>query len=344
MAREPQSNGQASPVVEGKATATSEFTPRGSDVVIAVMGVTGAGKSTFISKCVTGPATPVIGHDIKSCTQNVGVYECEYSPDIKVYLIDTPGFDDTMRSDKQVLQDIAFWLGKTYKQSIRLTGIIYFHRIIDPRMTASARKNLFMFKKLCGESALQNVILATTMWEKVDITDGERRESQLMSTPEFWGWMKEKGSQVRRHYNTRDSAMDLLHIFVEHSVDARTQVALDIQCEMVDAHKTLDQTGAGKMLDSALAAERDKFRRDIEELHAEWKEAMAARDSEAAEMIRNAQADMQRQIAELEHDRANLKLTLEAIEAQRGRVGNLEQMIADMKANSQALDDRVKQL
>ncbi len=52
---------------DGAAGVASGFEPRATDVVIAVMGVTGAGKSTFISKCVTGPATPVIGHDIQAC-------------------------------------------------------------------------------------------------------------------------------------------------------------------------------------------------------------------------------------------------------------------------------------
>ncbi len=67
MATQPQSDGQTPFAVEGEATATSGFTPRGSDLVVAVMGVTGAGKSTFISKCVAGPDTPAIGHDIESC-------------------------------------------------------------------------------------------------------------------------------------------------------------------------------------------------------------------------------------------------------------------------------------
>ncbi len=138
--------------------------------------------------------------------------------------------------------------------------------------------------------------------------------------------------------------MDLLRIFVKD----QTQVALDIQCEIVDGHKTLDQTGAGKMLDSALVAERDKFRREISELQAEWKEAMEARDNEAAEMIRKAQGEMQLKIAELEHDRADLKLTLEAMETQRGKVVSLEKTMQDMEANFRkaitAAEERIKQL
>ena len=123
---------------------------------------------------------------------------CNYRPDISVYLIDTPGFDDTNRSDTEVLKEIAVWLTASYSMSIKLHGIIHLHRITDLRMQGSAKRNLFLFKKLCGNEALKNVILATTMWEMVDEEDGHAREIELQDTPEFWGVMKEKGSQIVR--------------------------------------------------------------------------------------------------------------------------------------------------
>jgi ABC-type uncharacterized transport system ATPase component len=39
-----------------------------NDRFIAVMGVTGAGKSTFISRCAGQDVT--VGHDLTSCTLN----------------------------------------------------------------------------------------------------------------------------------------------------------------------------------------------------------------------------------------------------------------------------------
>jgi hypothetical protein len=239
-----------------------------------------------------------------------------YSPSINIYLVDTPGFDDTTRSDKEVLKEIATWLGDSYKHRIRLSGIIYVHRITDLRMQGSARKNLFMFKKLCGPQALQNVILVTTMWELVNPAEGEKRENQLIKTPEFWGWMMDQGSQVQRHYNTRESAMRLLEIFVACR-ETHAPVALDIQREIVDGKKNLDQTSAGRELDSALLQEREKFKRELAEMQQEIKEALAVRDHEAAEMIRQSQEEMTRKINELERDRADLKVSLETLHAQR---------------------------
>lgn len=72
------------------------------------MGVTDTGKSSLISLCAEKRVR--IGHDLEPCTQVVDVFACEYTPSTTVILIDTPGFDDTDRSDTDVLREIATWL------------------------------------------------------------------------------------------------------------------------------------------------------------------------------------------------------------------------------------------
>ncbi|TKA64677.1 hypothetical protein B0A49_13161 [Cryomyces minteri] len=122
--------------------------PRPSDIFIAVMGVTGAGKSSFISLCSKNPIK--VGHDLEACTAVVDVYAVEWTESATVFLIETPGFDDTNRSDTEVLREIATLLTISYSHDVRSYGIIYFDRISDIRMQGSAKKNLLMFKKLCG--------------------------------------------------------------------------------------------------------------------------------------------------------------------------------------------------
>jgi hypothetical protein len=151
-----------------------------NDIIIAVMGVTGAGKSTFIS--LLSDAEIQIGHGLQSCeftvrdvglphqrtdlakgTSAVGVYYFMLHG-VRVWLIDTPGFDDTNRSDAEVLKDVAFWLAAAYTRETQLAGIIYLHRITEVRMLGSAKRNLRMFKQLCGTNNLNSVILVTTHW------------------------------------------------------------------------------------------------------------------------------------------------------------------------------------
>ncbi len=52
-----------------------------------------------------------------------------------VYLIDTPGFDDTNRSDVDTLKLIAHYLSVSYANRVCIGGIVYLHRISDNRVT-----------------------------------------------------------------------------------------------------------------------------------------------------------------------------------------------------------------
>ena len=131
---------------------TSNFQNSIHDVYIAVMGITGSGKSTFVSIC-SQKIVP-IGHGLRSSqlihpphselaywqelytivTKTVQSYSFMLSDSIQVHLLDTPGFDDTERDDFTVLGDVASYLYKTYRQGIQLRGIIYCHKIDDNRV------------------------------------------------------------------------------------------------------------------------------------------------------------------------------------------------------------------
>lgn len=186
---------------------------RKDDIIIAVMGVTGTGKSSFISKLVPKENEIKIGHGLHSRwshvtsshvltiagTTEVSVYYF-WHQGVRIWLVDTPGFDDTDRSDSDILEDVAFWLSSVYTKEARLAGIIYLHRISDVRLGGQALKNLRMFKQLCGTNNLNSVILATTHWSTSDgvrISErvGSERETELIDTGGFWGGMIEKGAR-----------------------------------------------------------------------------------------------------------------------------------------------------
>jgi flagellar biosynthesis GTPase FlhF len=289
------------------------YEPATGDVFIAILGVTGAGKSTFISKC--SEKQVAIGHNLQACTQEVGVYLCR-SRDFNIYLVDTPGFDDTDRSDTEVLREIASWLTASYSNSIKLHGIIYLHRITDPRMQGSGMRNLHMFKRLCGDQNLSNVVMATCQWERVLEADGIERERQLKETKNFWGYMVERGSQVHRHYNTRESALKLIDSLVGGTT-SRPKIVLDIQAQMVDEGKDLSSTGAGKALDDAISREKERFERQISESQADLKEALASRDRETAEILRQHQEEMNARVRKLDTEHSALQVSLERLQEER---------------------------
>jgi len=47
-------------------------------------------------------------------------------------------------------------------------------------MTGSVPENLKLFASLCGQSAIRNAIIATTMWDKVTKHEQEQREVELL--------------------------------------------------------------------------------------------------------------------------------------------------------------------
>ncbi|KAG6811110.1 hypothetical protein H0H92_008957 [Tricholoma furcatifolium] len=220
--------------------------PMDTDIVIPVMGPTGAGKSTFINTVVGRNATTV-GHDLKSQTAQLQHIIIRHPNDMtrRIVIVDTPGFDDTYVSDSEILRRIAVWLARSYSANMKLAGVIYLHEISQTRMLGTARKNLDMFNKLIGEDATKNIVLATTKWSEIPEEVGERREEQLRDR--HWKWMLDLGAKLGRFTGSSESGWNLLHIILDQA-NALDVDALEIQQELVEIKKILPDTEAGQTL------------------------------------------------------------------------------------------------
>jgi len=124
-------------------------------------------------------------------------------------------------------------------------------------MGGTSRKNFRMFQKLCGESALENVVIVTNMWGGVDRRAGERREADLKGKEIFFKPALEKGAQMARHLDTVDSAQRILHLILHNP-----PLPLRIQEEIADEGKDITKTSAGQEL---LREIREGIRRHQEE-------------------------------------------------------------------------------
>lgn len=223
---------------------------------VAVMGPTGSGKSSFI-KTVTGRNDIIIGHDLCSSTKEVMSYDFEHEG-ISFTLVDTPGFDDTEGIDTEVVQNILQWLQSSDPHHQRLNGLMYFHRIIDPRLTGSARENMRLFKDLCGEENMPNVLLATTFWDQIEASTGNIRENILRTDQQFWAPMVKKGSKVVRVLHDRETKLQLLVNIAKHN----QPVLVQAQKEMMSG-TSLEETAAAKRfgLDEVARLERENATR-----------------------------------------------------------------------------------
>ncbi|KAF8159710.1 P-loop containing nucleoside triphosphate hydrolase protein [Crassisporium funariophilum] len=219
-----------------------------NDIVIAFMGPTGSGKSNLIDTLTKqNKSKRRAGDKLESCTSDVQALRIRHpSYGDRIVFVDTPGFDDTHRSDMEILQLVGDWLEKTYAADVKLAGIVYLHRITDNRMSGSPHRNLRMFGHLCGNRAADKVVFVTTMWDKVKQSVAEEREQQLKTN--YWKLMIELGSKTNRFTNTEQSAWNVIKPIL---AEAQGEAVL-IQEELHDLGKKLGETEAGKTLYTTL--------------------------------------------------------------------------------------------
>lgn len=244
---------------------------------------------------------------------NVGVYHFMLNG-VRIWLIDTPGFDDTNRSDSVVLKDIAYWLAGAYTKKVQLAGIIYLHRITDVRMQGSALRNLRLFNELCGSNNLKSVILATTHWthgegKSVPESVGQARVKELEKTREFWGGMIERGSRVEKHDGSKASATRI----VSDLVSRHHHVTLDIQKQLVDEKRSLFDTDAGQALHRELIEERKKSEAKLVELKLDMQSALQEKDKQWQEQIKQDRVNLEARIRQGTQETEELKINLKKI-------------------------------
>ena len=175
-----------------------------------------------------------------------------------------------------------------YEKSIKLSGLIYLHRITDNRMGGSPHRNLRMFGELCGDQAVRKVVLVTTMWDKVQRDTGVRREKELFEN--YWKTMIKHGASTARFLNSADSAWDAIDPILKK---LETEVLL-LQEELVDLKRALSETQVGRTLFSdlnrLLAEQRDVVRSLAEQ----------ARDQSNPQVAQKLEAELKRNQIEFE--------------------------------------------
>ncbi len=233
------------------------------------MGLTGAGKSTFISVLTGNENIPIgIAGDLDGGTQPRGLnlllvfkltltslvtrevqdYILYYKHNYTLYEIHLM-FDDGTLNDTEVLSDIATYVNTTYKLNKRLAGVLYLHDITNGKLGGVGQRYLRMLERMIGQEEYSNCTLVTTKWGCTKSSqDEEQREVALRDEKKFFGGMLGNAQQARMerfHPKTRARALEIIAPYLNN------QFTPQISQQMVDPSGPklhLRETEAGKVI------------------------------------------------------------------------------------------------
>jgi hypothetical protein len=134
----------------------------------------------------------------------------------------------------------------SYQKKFKLAGIIYLHRITDPRISANALKNIRTLERICGRNAMQNIALVTTMWNEIDKDVAKTREDYLFG--QFWSEMLNSGARAHRFKDSFPSAWEI----TDSLLQLPPAPDLLLQTERVRQKKAVHETQAGMPPDTTV--------------------------------------------------------------------------------------------
>lgn len=232
-----------------------------------------------------------------------------------------------------------------YRAGKKLAGVIYLHRISDFRFGGVATRNFKMFRELCGETTLKNVVIVTTMWGEVALARGTAREVELATNTKFFKSAIDKQALLLRHDNTFSNAQSILcHIIHNRPLSLR------IQDEVVTEGKDISQTAAGEELGRELAAQTRKFQAEMSALQEQTNAAIKEKDEETRmeleqerqnlrDQMNKAQMDMNKLMSNFQADNQQMERRLRSMEEEHERDrAHLERQLAEATRAKQEAD------
>ncbi|TAQ87520.1 hypothetical protein B7494_g4170 [Chlorociboria aeruginascens] len=260
------------------------------DVLIAVMGTTGVGKSTFI-KAASGLDVDV-GDDYDSRISLLRLMSLGRS----VTLVDMPGYDDSSTPDAQMLAAMADWLVDSYGSGRKLNGILWLESLAKTRLGGSGYKALELFQAVCGDDFMRNVICVTTFGHAPRTAQEKTRENQLQT--KIWLPLKMKNALITEQFDNFDrddptesanatlNAKRIVSLFFNYKPNATK-----LQEEIVDNSVNFENTDAAKYANKDYKVMKDKYEKDAAKFKAQVEQAQ--KDGDAA---KGKLAELQQQI------------------------------------------------
>lgn len=169
-----------------------------------------------------------------------------------------------------------------------------------------------------------------------------KREQELGSNDNFWGSMKKGGSSIVRHTGDSKSALSIVSILV----DKESQVVLDIQRQMVNERKRLDETTAGKFVQKELLDTRKRYEREIADNEQGMEDALKEKDANLAASLQKEKYEYEAKLSRMIASERGLKVNLSQIAEEQDSEYTAQQLKSEQISSAQiaSYEDNLRQL
>ena len=195
-------------------------------------------------------------------------------------------------------------------------------------MGSTAKKNLRVFREICGDKSLDHVRIVTTNWNLVDEKQGNSRQDALFKGA--FGPLIKEGAGLCRHDKGLESAQLIMSQLIH-----QPPVMMKIQEELNEGC-TLADTSAGAMIIENMKELEEMHDKEMEVLRKEMEEALMVNDEELRLELDEERRKLEEMMARVEEDRKTLEKTRKARRTQleptvpvgAARMSNTDQMRA----------------
>lgn len=158
-----------------------------------------------------------------------------------------------------------------------------------------------IFRPLCGQEAFSDVVLGTTKWKRTQTYLAEERENELKKS--YWQPLLDKGSTVRRFEDNYESAWSFVHdVIRNHEKKLPGEIILQIQKELVNEHKLVHETEAGRRIFFDLKELLEMQRRIAKLERARWVQG----DKDAEVTLRETEEKIKRLVRQIKDSKMPL--------------------------------------
>lgn len=185
-------------------------------------------------------------------------------------------------------------------------------------MGGASRRNFKVFRKLCGENSLKNVIITTNMWSNPPTDIEIARERELKEEELFFEPMISKGARTARYIRGQGvgGARDIIRMFMTN-----TPLPVQLQTEQANG-LSLDKTAAGQVLREELAKLAQGQQQEIVEVQEEMQDDYIKQDAEARRELDEYKRQAEKQLASLQ---AQLDKLTQELDSERNRREKMEE-------------------